>query len=251
MKLQSILKKHKKEFLVVYLIILGLGLYYLYLPKTSNDFLNLGIKEFLIKHDNESAKSNLLKSVQLDSKNAKAWFYLGRLNFVTNDLPDSETNYLKSLELDVWNEQAFYGLGLTYGYLEDYAKAEDSFKKYIEIGEIKKKEGGQVPGLWAGYNDLAWVYFLQGKWSECENTARYALDNVGTNPWLLNMLGSALLEQDRKVEARKYFIEAKKYAEKISPQQFGEAYSGDNKKWYPQGLENMKKTIQENIEKTN
>lgn len=241
----------KKRFILFIFIILFIPLVAL----NKYTLNNLGKFFFLTLHNNNFAEKLLLHSTQLNKQDEGGWFLLGRVQFVQNNLQDSVISYTKAKDLNPENEQIYYGLGLDYGYMGPlyYDLAAENFQMYLDIIDQKLKDGrysAPPSGHWAGYNDLAWVYFLQGNYGKCESTARLGLSKY-TNPWLLNMLGACLLNQERKEEAKKYFLQAQQYASNMTSEQFGEAYTGDNKEWHAKGFANMKKVIEENIEKAN
>lgn len=207
---------------------------------------------FLRLHYNSSAELLLKFSLKIIKKNPNDWFLLGRIYFVEGKLDKSIEAYNQAALLDPNNEQIYYGLGLSYGYLNDYTFAEKHFQKYLDIIEQKKKSGEYTThpsGHWAGYNDLAWVYFLQGNFAEAEKVTREALGKYN-NPWLLNMMGAILLNQNKKEEANMYFHRAKEYTTLINSNDFGEAYTGDSPQWRERGFANMKEIIEENIQKS-
>lgn len=225
-----------------------------FLPLTysSQEYTDAGKNLFLVSHNNQAALTNLERAVELDPTNAQAWFLLGRVNFVLSNLNKSVIDFQKVIELDPKDEQAHYGLGLAYGYQNDLALAAKGFQDYLKIIEDKKSSGeyqNYPPGHWAGYNDLAWIYFLQGNFKEAETVTTEALSKYN-NPWLLNMMGAVLLNQDMKEEAQVYFQRAKEYSQNITAEDFGEAYTGDNKEWHEKGFANMKQIIEQNIQKS-
>jgi tetratricopeptide (TPR) repeat protein len=217
---------------------------------SSQEYTVAGKKLFLDNHNNHDALINLKKAVELNPKNGQAWFLLGRVNFVLGNLSRSASDFQEVIELDSRNEQAYYGLGLAHGYQSNLDLAASSFHDYLTIIEEKKSSGeyqDYPPGHWAGYNDLAWIYFLQGNFKEAEKITAEALRKYN-NPWLLNMMGAILLNQDRKEDAQIYFQRAKEYSQNITAEDFGEAYTGDNKEWHEKGFANMKQIIEENIQ---
>lgn len=217
---------------------------------SSQEYTVAGKKLFLDNHNNQDALINLKKALELNPKNTQAWFLLGRVNFVLGNLSRSASDFQEVIELDSRNEQAYYGLGLAHGYQSNLDLAASSFHDYLTIVEEKKSSGeyqDYPPGHWAGYNDLAWIYFLQGNFKEAEKITAEALRKYN-NPWLLNMMGAILLNQDRKEDAQIYFQRAKEYSQNITAEDFGEAYTGDNKEWHEKGFANMKQIIEENIQ---
>jgi hypothetical protein len=57
--------------------------------------------------------------------------------------------------------------------------------------------------------------------------------------------------QEKKVEAKTALENALFYLGSISPESWGEAYTGDNSKFYKQGRNQMQKTIVDNLENLN
>lgn len=185
------------------------------------------------------------------NKNYYSHYLLGRLYFVKGDLQQSIENFSRSIELNPMHKESYYGRGLAYGFtsIQDLKKAELDFIKYIELNDIEFKEtNNNAYGLWAAYNDLAWVYFLKSDFINAEKVAKQGLEISKENPWLLNMLSVALIEQNRCEEAYPVLQKARNLANTINEEEFGEAYSGDNKQWWTKGLVAMKKTIEENIQ---
>ena len=207
----------------------------------------VGEKLFLSWHQNSLA----IKILELPkNKNDKTFFLLGRLYFVENSLYKSVDYYNKAIIIDPSIKEYYYGRGLAYGFISPlfYDEAESDFKKYIELDNIDSiKIGHHAYGAWAGYNDLAWIYFLKGDFKQSEDVSREGLRIAHNSPWLLNMLGVSLLSQDKCTEATEYLNQASEEAQKISANQFGEAYSGDSPHFWNTGLVNMKETIVENL----
>lgn len=232
--------------IVILLILISTAVY------STNILEKIGKYFFLEIHNVPLARFSLEQSAYINNKNPETYFLLGRIYFVQGDLKKSVEAYSQAKNIYPDNEQIYYGLGLTYGYMNDLNSAAKNFQKYLDIIEDKKLTGEykQYPsGHWAGYNDLAWIYFLQGDYKKAEEVTKVAL-NKYNNPWLLNMMGSILLNQGRNREAKVYFERAKEYAKNLTWEDFGEAYSGDNKDWQEKGFSNMKQIIDENIAKS-
>lgn len=207
----------------------------------------LGEKLFLEFHQNQLAIKILEIPHRDDYYNH---FLLGRIYFVENKLDKSIENYTKSIGLKPAFKESYYGRGLSYGFFGNIFldEAENDFKKYTHIAEEEfLKTGRYGYGVWAGYNDLAWIHFLQGDFEKAEAVAKQGLKISSENPWLLNMLSVSLIEQGKCVEAYPIIQKAKNLADKMLTEEFGEAYTGDNKNWWSKGLEQMKKTINENL----
>lgn len=254
----------KKLLFSVLLISVFICICFLYFPKTfifiplpNSTNSKIGEYLFLNKFDYDSAILFLEKAKSQKFNDQKNLFLLGRVYFVKNELTKSIENYTKSIEsyenqkgdINIYM-QSFYGRGLAYGFYSNIFlnEAENDFKKYVEIEENNfVNTGNRAYGAWAGYNDLAWIYFLQDDLDNAEKTANKGLGISPNNPWLLNILGASLMGQKRYSEAETILERALFYMKEISPNEWGEAYSGDNSKLYKKGRDEMLKTIRENI----
>jgi tetratricopeptide (TPR) repeat protein len=210
-------------------------------------FTKIAVFFFLTLHWNSVA----LFTLQLDlSPDYYNHFLQGRIYFVENKLSESVESYTKSLKQNPNHKESYYGRGLAYGFMDEIflEDAEKDFKKYIELeNEEFKKTNQHSYGAWAGYNDLAWLQFIQGKYDEAQKTTLNGLKISDFNPWLRNTLAAILIEEGDCKEAKKQLSIAKLQANSITSTQFGEAYSGDHPSTYEDGLRNMLKTIDENI----
>lgn len=243
-------------FLIFSLVLIGfVTAHFVYGSKA---YKEVGKEMFLGYHKNDPAIFFLNLSEKINrTENVpdyEIYFLLGRVLFVENRLKESIKNYSYAIEINPEHKESYYGRGLSYGfsspiYLKD---AENDFQKYIDLdNEEFKKSGHHAYGAWAGYNDLAWIYFLQGEFEKSVSTSKLGLEIAHDSPWLLNMLASSLISQNRCGEALPYLEKALTKSNQISVEEFGEAYSGDNRSLWSGGLANMQKTILENIELCN
>lgn len=76
------------------------------------------------------------------------------------------------------------------------------------------------------------------------------LANTPKNSWLLNMYGLMLLNTGAKERAQTYFLEAMHEAEKLTPEEWGASYPGNDPQSYALGLQKMQEAIQHNYEKS-
>lgn len=244
----------KSKYLVflVLLICFTLSFGYYKSPNTvAYIYRNLGSESFLVLHKNNLAIWFLEKSKNKNNQDYYTSFLLGRVYFVEGNLSNSIKNYTDSIELDKEHKESYYGRGLAYGFSSPifYTDAIKDFQTYIDMDNEEFQETGQhAYGAWAGYNDLAWVYYLIGDFKKAEGVARAGLEITQSNPWLSNMLGAILLEQHRCDEAIESLKQADLLLGAINKDQFGEAYSGDNPKNWGPGKEDMAKTIKANLE---
>jgi tetratricopeptide (TPR) repeat protein len=206
----------------------------------------VGEKIFLDYHFNNIAIFTLEK---VSKKDFYTNFLLGRIYFVEGDQYKSITNYNLSIEKKSDFKQSYYGRGLTYGFMgsDFYPEAARDFQKYIDIDNQEfEKTGNHAYGAWAGYNDLAWIYFMQGEFEKSEKVSRDGL-KIANSAWLLNTLGTTLLAQEKCDEGKIYLKLAKDEIQKISVEKFGEAYSGDNPNFWEAGKKQMEEAIVDNL----
>jgi len=241
-------------FICILIIISAIGIYFKYPTTIANTYKLLGEKSFLVLHRNNLALKFLGmsrdKNLGLGNEDFETYFLLGRVYFVENNLSESIKNYTKAIELNPDFKENYYGRGLAYGFASPifYTNAEEDFKKYIDIDNANfKNTGRHAYGAWAGYNDLSWIYFLEGDFENSEIAARDGLKISGSNPWLKNMLGTALLAQKKCDEAKDYLEDAKKLIQDTTSKEFGEAYSGDKPELWAVGKKQMENTIIENL----
>lgn len=194
-------------------------------------------------YDLERAEWYFKKALELDPQVPDAWHQLARIDFLRGDFSKALEKINTQIELHGDSFMASYYIrGLIIGYKnkrsrEDLDKAESDFKKFLAWDEKN----------WAALNDLAWIYFLDRKFAEAENTASKGLVFNSGNPWLLNTLGAALLNQGREKEAVPALEEAMRNAEKLKTEDWHKAYPGNHPDSALAGIESIKKTISENL----
>lgn len=237
--------RHIILYLIFSVTLIGFAVFYSFF--TSSFWGNrLGEFLFLELHFNPAA----ILVLENAKKDWQSHFLLGRLYFVNGELEKSINSYSTSIELKPDYKESYYGRGLSYGFMgEDYlVQAQNDFEKYIILEENEfKKTGRRAYGAWAGYNDLAWIHFLKGDFATQEKVARQGLEISSGNAWLQNILGVALLAQEKCEEAKGHLEIAKELADNKTAEEFGEAYSGDRPSFWKTGLDNMKEVIGENI----
>jgi tetratricopeptide (TPR) repeat protein len=100
----------------------------------------------------------------------------------------------------------------------------------------------------AGHNDLSWVYFQEGDYANAEKYAREGLEKDPHNPWLLNSLGIALLNEKKYEEAEKNLAEGLTMFKSLPPSVWGKAYPGNNADIYSEGYQTTLSVIEKNLE---
>lgn len=174
-----------------------------------------------------------------------AWYQLGRIDFLEGKFDAAIYKFNKQVEhFEDQQPSVYYMLGLTYGYRarregkeDDWHRAAEYFSHYLEHDENSP---------WARV-DMAWIYFSQGRFEEMKPILEKGLSTHGDNPWLLNMYGLALLNTGHKEEARRNFTAALEEAEKLTPENWGLSYPGNDPSAWSDGLREFRTAIRVNL----
>ncbi len=174
----------------------------------------------------------------IDSEVEDAWHQRARIAFLRGDFAGAREMIDKQVEIHGDSFMASYYIrGLIAGYDKRFADAEADFKHFLTWD----------PTNWAGNNDLAWIYFAQGKFKETAEQARVALLYNNGNPWLHMMYGMALYNLGDKEGALRELLLAKEGAEKLTEADWHKAYPGNDPSVAGEGLAAIKETIENNI----
>jgi tetratricopeptide (TPR) repeat protein len=176
--------------------------------------------------------------------NKLVWYQSGRIDFINGNFDTALQKF--ATQIAYFGDEVpnvYYMIGLTYGYKarqtnnqEDWKQAEDNFIKAVAFFN-------KAP--WP-YVDLAWIYFSQGKFQEMKPVVEEGLSVDSNNPWLLNMYGLALFNTGDTKLAGEYFIFAQEMAEKLTVEQWGKSYPGNNPEIWGKGLSEFKEMIAKN-----
>lgn len=212
------------------------------LNRTDAD-LAFSVAEHYFNHgayDIARAKYFYERAIALRPDFIEARYQLARIHFLQSDFVRSLAELRTVLELDPEFKRAYYMLGLVNGYNGNLIESAKGFEEFIKRDSFN----------WAGYNDLAWVYFQLGDFARTLETAERGLAQAAGNAWLLNMRGLALMNLDRRDEAYQVFAEAKDAASRLSAADWGTAYPGNDPAIYAEGLARMQEAIDHNLELT-
>jgi tetratricopeptide (TPR) repeat protein len=191
------------------------------------------------------AQRAYMRLIEIDPQARGVYVQLARIYFVQGRLVEALDMVEREMEISPEDPLPFYMRGLIYGYRNqagDLERAEADFKKYVE----------ERPDEWAGYNDLAWVLLKQGKYEEADAFLSGAIvthDILGVNPWILNSLGVALLNDGQYARAAEIFDGAYTLAEQVTPEQWHAAYSGNSPDSIPNDLAGFRASIKRNLER--
>lgn len=164
-----------------------------------------------------------------------AHYQLSRTYFIEGDLYQALVEAQNELKLHPENSRTFYILGLTYGYMNQEEKAINAFSKFIDA----------YPDSWAARNDKAWLQFrigdIEGALETIEPVSH--LDN----PWVLNTYGTLLLNSGQLQESKEVLLHALNIVQKLTADDWGRAYPGNDPRIYEVGLGEMRASIEDNL----
>lgn len=173
----------------------------------------------------------------IDSPNY-AHYQLSRVYFIQGKLSESLEEAEKELKKHPENTQTYYILGLTNGYMNRTYEAIDAFSKYIDA----------YPNTWAGRNDKAWLQFRLGDIDGALETMRPIIKQYPETPWVQNTYCALLINKpDRYEEAKNVCTLAKSLIDKMTPEDWGHAYPGNDPRIYASGLKAMKNSAAQNL----
>ena len=241
------IKRFKLLFATLILAILALLFFFFYKNKSGfyfelgNRFFGthtLGLNLYNINIAEELYQLSAVESKENGTKSPE-WlnYQRSRVSFVSGDLYDAIMYANTELRLYPDNCRTHYIRGLSYGYLEDLDRAIADFETFNLC----------FPYTWAGHNDLAWFWFRKGNMLKVKEVVEEVIKSYPDNPWLLNTYGTALLNLKEYAKAKEVLERAKKYSYKMTAQDWGVAYPGNNPKIYQEGLDSMRSTIDKNI----
>jgi tetratricopeptide (TPR) repeat protein len=190
-------------------------------------------------YDVDAAQKYYLYTLQKNDRYPRAWFQLGRTQFLKGNFYSALFSLKRELAVtgdDI--PSVYYMLGLTYGYADNIARAQEYFRKYLEYD----------PMGWYTYNDLAWLAFKDDDYERAAQLAREGLKYNPDNAWLLLSLGASLINLDEKEEARDVLKRAQTEANQLTVYDWGRAYPGNDPAMYPQGLAELRQAIEQNLQ---
>lgn len=223
-------------------------------PLEGADPLTLG--QFYFNHDEDptgpydlgEARKYYREALDENENIPLAWYQLGRIDFLEGSYNAALWRFEELIERfgdEIPN--VYYMVGLTYGYKaretnfpEDWQRAEEGFKAAIEYFPLEP---------WP-IVDLAWIYFAQGKYEEMHELLETSLDEHRGNAWYLNAFGLSLLHTGEREAAHEYFNSAAEEAAKLTTEDWGISYPGNDPGSWEKGLTEMRESIAHNIEIT-
>ncbi len=188
-------------------------------------------------YDVKKAEVAYIRAIEIRPDFLEAHYQLGRIHFINGKFTSALTEIAIVLRIDPNFKKAYYMHGLINGYKGDLDAAIWGFSEFIKRDDFN----------WAGYNDLAWIYFKKGDYQKMKEAAEKGLTHAERNPWLNNIYGTALMNLGEKEAAKTAFRIALEESEKMTPVDWGKSYPGNNPQIYSRGLEETRSVIKYNL----
>jgi tetratricopeptide (TPR) repeat protein len=232
-------KKHHSVVLALVCLVLVLGLFFRSqiawgLVLSGNEFFGGHLPYNL-----SVADGFYQAALVVDSQVNDAWHQRARIAFLRGDFGIALKRINTQIALHGDSFMASYYIrGLIYGYAHNYPAAEKDFSHFLTWS----------PHNWAANNDLAWIYFAQGKFKAAAIQSQVGLDVVPGNAWLLVTHGMALYNLGDTTGAQRDLEQAKRSASVLTDDSWTYAYPGNDPAIAIAGLAAFKKTIDKDLE---
>jgi tetratricopeptide (TPR) repeat protein len=164
-----------------------------------------------------------------------AHYQLSRTFFIQGQLDRALYEAYEELRFYPDNVRTYYILGLTYGYLNREKEAIIAFSEFIK----------KYPNSWAARNDMAWLQFRIGDVEGAYITIKPVV--WIDNPWVQNTYGTIMLNLGEYDIAKEAFSKAQQVASRMTEQEWGRAYPGNDPRIHAIGLQAMLKSISTNL----
>ena len=168
---------------------------------TSDDLKIVGLN-YVLLGDYPSAIHWLEKAVELDAKNAEAWYFLGRAYYTRSRISDAKTAFDNVLRLNPKDAKAENNLGLIYESEAQPAEAIEAYKQAIAWQELSKLPNEQP------YLNLGGILLDEERTEEALPVLQQAVKLAGANSLCRLKLGIAYLRLSMLESARTELEEA-------------------------------------------
>jgi tetratricopeptide (TPR) repeat protein len=144
----------------------------------------MGQAATIMQGEPEQAEALLLRAIEVEPRNARSYFSLGRVYTAQENYPKAIDAYRKAMELEPEFPDAFFNLGFVYAMTHEFAEAEQMFAKVVDLAPSYLDEA---------YFNLAMVQRKQGKEQQSIRNLEHALesnpDNAKARRYLLRFTG--------------------------------------------------------------
>ena len=177
-------------------------------------------------------------ALALDPDLPYVYHQLARVAFIEGDLPKA----LDLIDIQIARHgdatpSSYYVRGLIEGYMGDYAHSVQDYKEFNQL----------EPDQWPGINDYAWALLKDNDPEEAVAVTDEGLKKYPNNPWLLNSNATALYEIGDRAGARASILEAYRYVQNITPEDWSKADPGNSPEIAYEGLQTLRKAVADNM----
>jgi len=163
--------------------------------------------DYAVLEDYPDADRWMLRSVQMDGKDADSWYGLGRIRYAEQRFQDAVDCFQKVLELAPRTVKAADNLGLALDALNRRDEAIAAFQQAVEWQKSDAGRGLQRLSEQPLLN-LGIVYLEMGRTDEALPLLREAVGVAPKDPRIREQLGQALMQKGELAGARVEFQEA-------------------------------------------
>lgn len=199
----------------------------------------LGLGNNASVYNIEKADRLFAQTLEIDDRVYMGWYERAHIAFLYGDYGRS-IDYLEK-QIALTHEdlpQTYYLLGLAQGFGGDIEASLTSFTKFLELDS----------GNWYVYNNIAWAQFQLGNFQEMKRFAQQGLEVAPNSPWLLMNAGMASYNLGEFNDALEYLTQAKESAVAVTESDWLRTYPKNDPKIAKMGLEELRKTIESNLE---
>ncbi|MBP7533342.1 MAG: tetratricopeptide repeat protein [Chitinophagales bacterium] len=148
--------------------------------------------------DIENAKKHYLKTLSINSNNAKAHYNIGILFAEEKNYAEAKKHLLKALSINPNDAKSHYGLGTLFAEEKNYAEAKKHLLKALSINPNDANVNNNIGSLFAEEKNYA-------------EAKKHLLKALNINPKLADAhynLGCLFAEEKNYIEAKKHYLEA-------------------------------------------
>ncbi len=177
-------------------------------------------------------------AILVDPNVVDAWHQRARIAFLRGDFAVALIAINQQIALHGDSFMASYYIrGLINGYRKEYEAAEADFERFVAWD----------PTNWAANNDLAWIYFAEGKFVEAKHQAEFGLVHNTANPWLLTTHAMAVYNLGNPMVAAVELAQAREAVANLTVYQWMRAYPGNDPALAQEGLAAFRATIDSDL----
>jgi tetratricopeptide (TPR) repeat protein len=167
-------------------------------------------------------------------------YQLSRIHLTEGEYELAYKEVSQEIKLYPNNFKAYYVRGLIGGYLEKFDQAEKDFRFFIANQQNN-------PRRWAGYVDLSWVLIRSGQFDQAVGLLDNIDEEFKENPWVLANQGLAYYKKGDYEAAGSILEKAAQEAEKITEEDWLQAYPGNDPSTAKRGPDEIKAAISYNL----